>query len=485
MWKKLRLRNRLILISFVPIITLTGVILFSYINIGKASHRLNFILQNVVPALKVSKDIIADTETIQDNFWSATVSKVNINRRDDLLSLYDRAVDRLYSDIALYSELKLEGTAVNLKASALKKWAELDEQIKSLRKLTNDNKLDDAAVLMNEKVVPLIKDFKEILTNVDLNNDNIIETEKSLTQSLEKTNDIVRISLVAGLTIGFIFALLIFFVARQISQHLETITDSLAELGTVVSESSGDLSAISQKSLDETTQAAASIEETVASLTEISSMVSQNAESSQAAVDLTGNSDLIARSGTEEIKKLVLAMEKISASSDKIAEITSVIDDIAFQTNLLALNAAVEAARAGEQGKGFAVVADAVRNLAHRSAEAAKDISSLITNTVEEIATGGKVAKANADLLFEIADSISKASTLNQEISTASNQQARSVREINNAMNELDQNTQDTSITSQTILTNAKKIADEADKLQGLLTNLRTLVHGHSIAGTP
>ncbi len=261
----------------------------------------------------------------------------------------------------------------------------------------------------------------------------------------------------------------------QVAEHLQTNLAEARDMSFSMSTSSDNLSRSSEKQ-------AASIEETVASLEELSSMVSQNAENAKLAARLSSESSLAATKGEIEISKLIKSMHEISSSSKKIAEITSVIDDIAFQTNLLALNAAVEAARAGEQGKGFAVVAEAVRTLAHRSAEAAHEISGLINTSVEQIVKGTDIADVSGSALQEIMSSIKKVAELNSEISTASTEQATGIQHLSKAMNEIDQSTQTNASVSTEMAASAEGLSTQAKKLSSDTMELMALVHGTEAA---
>jgi methyl-accepting chemotaxis protein len=171
-------------------------------------------------------------------------------------------------------------------------------------------------------------------------------------------------------------------------------------------------------------------------------------------------------------------MQGISSASRKIEEIIHVIDDIAFQTNLLALNAAVEAARAGEQGKGFAVVADAVRTLAQKSADAAKDITSLIKDSVEKIEKGTLVADKSGVVMQDIVSSVKKVSDLANEIASASSEQTTGIQQISKAMNQLDQGAQSNAASSEEIASTAEEISSQAVQMQQLSEALNEVVTG-------
>ncbi len=275
-----------------------------------------------------------------------------------------------------------------------------------------------------------------------------------------------------------IFAAVI-VIAQQISKRISERTQSLLQSAQVLSQAITDLSASGRGLADSSNSSAASIEETVASLEEITSIVKVNADSASTAANLAKESSDRAVTGEQEMNELVHAMGEISSSSKKIEEITNVIDDIAFQTNLLALNAAVEAARAGEQGKGFAVVAEAVRSLAQRSAVAAKDINSLIRDSVEKIEKGASRASGSSAVLTEIVSSIKKVNDINNEISKASSDQSTGVTQISLAMNNLDRTIQSNAATATTIADTVDAIHSESQKMSEVVSEINTIVFGN------
>ncbi|MDN7132839.1 methyl-accepting chemotaxis protein [Halomonas sp. MC140] len=191
-----------------------------------------------------------------------------------------------------------------------------------------------------------------------------------------------------------------------------------------------------------TQQQAASIEETAASMDEITSTVRQNAENASEADKLVSNVSQQANAGGEIAGQAVAAMDGINASSRKIAGIVGLIDEIAFQTNLLALNASVEAARAGEQGRGFAVVASEVRNLAGRSANAAKEIKQLVDESIGQVDNGSKLVNQAGKSLEDIVNGVQRVSVLMGEIATASREQSQGIDQVNTAISQMDSVTQ-------------------------------------------
>ena len=220
-----------------------------------------------------------------------------------------------------------------------------------------------------------------------------------------------------------------------------------------------------------TEEQAASLEETAASMEELTSTVKQNADNAKQADELATGASAIAVRGGEAVAQVVSTMNTISQSSKKIAEITGLIDGIAFQTNILALNAAVEAARAGEQGRSFAVVASEVRNLAQRSAAAAKEIKTLIAESVNTVDTGTRLASDAGSTMEEIVSAVNRVTSIVGEIATASHEQSCGIEQVNEAVTHMDEMTQQ----------NAALVGDSADSAKSLEGQAKLLSDALSI----
>jgi methyl-accepting chemotaxis protein len=253
-------------------------------------------------------------------------------------------------------------------------------------------------------------------------------------------------------------------------------SESVASAGAEIAQGNHDLSA-------RTESQASSLEETAASMDELSSMVQQNADIARTANQLASNASQVAVKGGEVVSRVVGTMKDINESSRKISDIISVIDGIAFQTNILALNAAVEAARAGEQGRGFAVVASEVRSLAGRSAEAAKEIKSLINASVERVVQGTALVDEAGLTMTEVVSSIRRVTDMMGEISSASSEQAAGVAQVGEAITSMDQVTQQNAALVEEMAASASSLKSQAQDLVQVVSNFQLKDDGGNTSG--
>ncbi len=249
---------------------------------------------------------------------------------------------------------------------------------------------------------------------------------------------------------------------RDIAQELRGSAEAIAGAADEISKGTSDLST-------RTEEQSSSLQTTTSTMEEMTATVKQNAENSRRANELAVSSREVADRGGSVVRQTVAAMEEINRASGRIAEIINVIDEIAFQTNLLALNAAVEAARAGEQGRGFAVVAAEVRNLAQRSASAAKEIKALIRDSVTKVQDGSKLVETSGKTLEEIMLAAKRVAEVIGDITTASQEQAVGIEQINNAVTEMDTNTQHNAALVEQTAAAAAALAEQANDMRLLV----------------
>lgn len=278
-----------------------------------------------------------------------------------------------------------------------------------------------------------------------------------------------------GCMLGMIFSVLITWGPLQ---KLKKAALRLKNTGIVVNKASYDIHSTAQGFSQSSILQASSLEETVATMEELTSRILSNTEAANTAARLAKSTQEVAAKGETEIKALIDSIEFLAEDSNKIVEITSVIDDIAFQTNLLALNASVEAARAGDQGRGFAVVADAVRSLALRSADSAKDIAALINASVEKINRGSEQASRSEKVLHEIVSSAAQVATLSQEIAFASQEQSSGISQISRAMNDMDRGTQANAAASEKSVEASGDLACQSEELIENVKALELVIEG-------
>ncbi|WP_182629482.1 methyl-accepting chemotaxis protein [Pantoea hericii] len=252
---------------------------------------------------------------------------------------------------------------------------------------------------------------------------------------------------------------------QLMQQSLVTTVGTVREGAVAIYQGSSEISAGNTDLSSRTEQQAAALEQTAASMEQLTATVKQNAENAHHASQLAADASGKARSGGDLVNNVVKTMTNISGSSKKIAEITNVINSIAFQTNILALNAAVEAARAGEQGRGFAVVASEVRNLAQRSAQAAKEIESLIAESVTLINDGSHQVGAAGNTMGEIVEAVRRVTDIMSEIAAASDEQSRGIQQVSQAVTEMDNVTQQNTSLVEEASAAAASLEDQAGKL--------------------
>ena len=293
--------------------------------------------------------------------------------------------------------------------------------------------------------------------------DNVEAAKAELFDSVKAENskfNIYRISMWSAVVIIALFVS--YLIIRAIILPLNTIVLGLNENSEIITNASRQVAEASGFLADGANQQASSVEQTSGALEEISSMIKQNADATEKAKLIASESSQVAHTGAGAIELMVNAVTKMQKSSEEVSRIIKVIDEIAFQTNLLALNAAVEAARAGESGKGFAVVAEEVRNLAMRSAEAAKSTADLIGESVKNSSISGEVVKNVEESFNSIVDKSESLTEIITGITTACHEQKMGIEQINIAMSQIDQVTQTNASSSEESASASRELSNQA-----------------------
>ena len=326
--------------------------------------------------------------------------------------------------------------------------------------------MQKANVVFASETKPALKHVQSLLGQIRTEVKNNVMTDETMLAAAQKTKLSVTIIGIISIITGILLASLI---ARGIIKALTRVIASLNEGSDQLNDAAGQLSASAQELAAGSSEQASSLEQTSAALQQMAAMTRANAENSKKA-NQVGNK---ARSGAEEgdrsMTQLTSTMTELDESSGEISKIIKVIEEIAFQTNLLALNAAVEAARAGEHGKGFAVVAEEVRNLAQRAAQAARETTGLIENSVTRTKEGSNVSGTVANSFGVIVQEIAEVTSLINNISNASTEQAEGVEQLNSAVAQIDKVTQQSA-------SGAEEAASAAEELSAQATHLKTMV---------
>ncbi len=346
--------------------------------------------------------------------------------------------------------------------------------------LSRQNKPVEAAALMASELDPLFQKLHTATSALtDFNEADAADAAKEIQTALNTAR--------AGLLWGVIAAILAatvlgYLICRAIKTALTRMADTLGEGSAQVASAASQLSGSSQSLAQGATEQATALEETTSALRQMGSMTVRNSETTLKAAKAASQAKQAAGRSNETMARMLSAIEAILASSVKTGKILRTIDEIAFQTNLLALNAAVEAARAGEAGRGFAVVAEEVRNLAMRSAGAAKETAALIEDSTGSARNGAAICGEVAKSLDEITVESTRLNDLVNEISAASQEQTQAIQQVNVAVGQMDQVTQANASAAEESASAAEELTSQAENLRNVVRELISLVGGSSAA---
>ena len=339
-----------------------------------------------------------------------------------------------------------------------------------------ENKNAEGVAILTGHLAQAVKEWLDQLSALSK-----LENQKNqeVMEKAQQTFTFLLTSLIVLIGICIALAILLsYIITRSITGPMNSIATRIGEGAGQVAAASNQLSASAQQLSQGSTEQAAAIEETSSTLQESASMMLQSTSNTKQAAQLSEQAKLSADNGSAQMQEMMESIREIKDSSDKIAKIIKVIDDIAFQTNILALNAAIEAARAGEAGMGFAVVAEEVRNLAQKSAQAAKDTTAIIESNIELSNKGVSVAVKVHEALEEITVQTKKVSELMDEIAAASQEQAQGVEQVNKAMTQVETVTQQNAANAEESASAAEELSAQAESMRKIVSELSELVNG-------
>ncbi len=412
--------------------------------------------------------------------WSCTACHAPSSPEDTLHDIQASAggVEQHATELRGLVSDQSEIKALNALGQGATRWVGYTEEY---LRLADSNHFEDAHVILRDQMFPLIED-------TDKSEDVLAQKERA---ELSASNQQAKIDISRGrwavftvICVNLFTAFILLWLVRKMVLNLRQMTSDLSEGAGQVASAASQISSSSQSLAQGASEQAASLEETSASSEEINSMARKNAENSQAANGLVTQSQQKFNETNQSLESMVVAMADIKASSDKVAKIIKVIDEIAFQTNILALNAAVEAARAGEAGMGFAVVADEVRNLAQRCAQAAKDTAALIEESIVKSNDGKtKVDQVSVAIRAIIEESV-KVKTLVEEVNQSSQEQTRGIEQVAKVLTQMEQVTQQSAANAEESSAAAEELAAQAAVLMDVVHQLSTMVGGEEAEET-
>ncbi len=455
------------------------------------AENINSMLEAIIKPVFVAADYVDKIskgdmpELITDEY------KGDFNELKNNLNTCINAINTLIADSVMLSTAAVEGR-LTTRADATKHFGDYRKIVEGVNNTLDEvlNPINDAAEVLKQMAegnlsVKVTGDYRgdhAIIKNALNTTIDMLPLKEAILVLKEMANGNLTVKMTSEYK-GDALEM-----KNAINDTVDSMNEILGQVKTTVDEVTNGAMQVSDASTalsQGATEQAASLEEITSSMTELGSQTKTNAENANQANILTSEAKNAAEKGTKEMSQLSLAMSEITESSRNISKIIKVIDEIAFQTNLLALNAAVEAARAGRHGKGFAVVAEEVRNLAARSATAAKETSDLIENSIKTVENGSVLAQRTSEALEEIRSGAIKSADIVGEIATSSNEQAQGIAQINEGLVQIDKVTQTNTASAEESASASEELSGQAAQLKNMIARFTIMEDQNTTYKTP
>ena len=462
------------------VILLFSLVLFylSYAGLAKQKSAIDDIYNNRFKGYQNCSRIMNDIANVQANIYrviSWANAKYDDKKIDQLAKEQITAINQTIERVkTMLKSAALLPEEKRLYQSSLEKLIEYQKPAVGVLDIASSD-ISIATMYMgscDDKFQVLNGELRNLLALEDKLSQERYEFSRKNAQGVLSTN-IILLIIVVALSIAISLAM-----GRFITRPIGRVIEGLSESAHQVAAASVQISSASESLASGAAEQAAGLEQTSTSLEEMTSMTKQNADHSHQADRLIGDTGRVMTEANASMRDLTESMRAISLASEETGKIIKTIDEIAFQTNLLALNAAVEAARAGEAGAGFAVVAGEVRNLALRTAAAAKTTEQMIDGTVGKVMNGSTIVERTNEAFIRVAEGAKKVGELVGEIASASNEQAQGIEQVSRAVVEMDNVTQQNAATAEESSSAAKEMNDQAERMKRFVDELIVLVAG-------